>query len=236
MTETVEILSTLAVKVAFEQTLLPAWAATGAPHRIIWMPSNLMAERIADGLRGDVVVLIDSYMETLAANGTVLGASVRPVATAQLGLGVRAGESLPPIANAADFARVLLECRRVVWSRRGASGIHFEQLIDRLGIGDEIRSRGMQIEAGFTSEKLITGEADIAIQQQSEIMSVAGAVVGAAFPPELQEDTLFSAAIFADAPNPAAAARFLDHLTDAAAGRAYAAGGLLSRLGPEIAA
>ena len=66
----------------------------------------------------------------------------------------------------------MLGARSVAYSRLGASGILFAKLIERLGIASEINARAVIIPQGFTAEKLVTGEADLAVQQISELKQV----------------------------------------------------------------
>ena len=67
----------------------------------------------------------------------------------------------------------LLGGESVAYSRIGASGILFAQLIERMGIAAEINARATIIPSGFTAERLVSGEADLAVQQISELKLVA---------------------------------------------------------------
>ena len=118
----------------------------------------------------------------------------------------------------------------MAYSRAGASGIYFTALVERLGIAAEVNARAVTIPMGFTGEKVASGEADIAIQQVSELMSVPGVAVAGPFPPEVQTISTFDAAIFADAANPECAAAWMALLASPAAAKAYGDGGLVSRL------
>ena len=124
----------------------------------------------------------------------------------------------------------MLAARAVAYSKAGASGIYFAALIERLGIAEAVNARAVVIPMGFTAEKVASGEADLAIQQVSELMSVPGIDVAGPFPAELQTVSTFDAAIFADAANPEGAAAFIAALSTPAAAKAYADGGLVSRL------
>ncbi|MGA1269403.1 MAG: molybdate ABC transporter substrate-binding protein, partial [Gemmobacter sp.] len=103
------------------------------------------------------------------------------------------------------------------------------RLIDRLGIGAAVRARGTVIPAGFTGEVVARGEAAVAIQQQSELLAVAGIDYLGPFPPDVQEVTDFDAAILADARDPEGARRFIDHLTGPAAHASLLRAGMIPR-------
>ncbi|MES5100008.1 substrate-binding domain-containing protein [Agrobacterium sp. BA1120] len=235
MTETFKLMSTLAVEKAFKTWLLPAWRESGQEIEAEWSPTTVLMENIEAGKRADVVVLIDGPMAKLSSAGIVLPESVTPVATAGFGLGARAGSALPDISTPAKFKEALLAARSIVYSKAGASGIYFAEVAKTLGIADEIAAKSIIIPAGFTGEKLVSGEADIAVQQISELMSVDGVDVIGPFPTEIQVTTDFSVAIFADAPNNALAQAFVAHLTSAQAHEAYSKGGLVARFTPATA-
>jgi molybdate transport system substrate-binding protein len=66
-------------------------------------------------------------------------------------------------------------------------------LIERLGIASEINARAKIIPQGFTAERLVTDEADLAVQQISELMQVEGIEVIGPIPNALQAPAVFSA-------------------------------------------
>jgi molybdate transport system substrate-binding protein len=88
---------------------------------------------------------------------------------------------------------MLLGARAVAYSRIGASGILFARLIERLGIASGLNARAVIIPSGFTAEKLVSGEADLAVQQISELKQVAGVEVVGPIPHHLQTPAVFSA-------------------------------------------
>ena len=106
---------------------------------------------------------------------------------------MKAGAVHPDIATEPALRAALLGTRSVVYSKIGASGILFAQLIERLGIAAEVNARAVVIPSGFTAERLVTGEADLAVQQISELKQVAGIEVVGPIPHELQIPAVFSA-------------------------------------------
>jgi molybdate transport system substrate-binding protein len=147
-----------------------------------------------------------------------------------LGVGVKQGAPRPDIGTVEAFKRAMTGARAVAYSRAGASGIYFAQLIERLGIAAEVNARAVVIPMGFTAEKVAGGEADLAVQQISELMTVPGIDVVGPFPDAIQVASRFEAAIFAEAANPRGAEAFLRLLVSPAAAEAYAKGGLTACL------
>jgi molybdate transport system substrate-binding protein len=125
---------------------------------------------------------------------------------------VKAGTPHPDIASEAAFRATLLAARSVAYSKIGASGIYFADLISRLGIAAEINAKAT-VTSGFTAERLISGEADLAVQQISELKQVDGAEVVGPIPLALQTPAVFSAGKMASAESPAAADELLRFLT-----------------------
>ena len=115
------------------------------------------------------------------------------LARSYVGIAVKAGAAHPDIATEAALRAALLGARAVAYSRIGASGILFAQLIERLGIASEINARAQIIPQGFTAEQLVTGAADLAVQQISELKQVAGIEVVGPVPHALQTPAVFSA-------------------------------------------
>jgi len=228
---TISVMSAIAVKVAFDRWIVPGFEAS---HRtrldIVWEPTTVLMRQIDEGRRADVVVAIDKAMDRLEERGIVRAATRVAIARAVLGVGIKAGARKPDLSSPEAFRTALTRADGVAFSRGGASGIYFAGLIERLGIADAIRP--VVIPAGFTAEKVAAGEAELAIQQTSELMSVPGIEIAGLFPEEYQVSTDFSAAIFTDARDPEGAARFIEALSSPEADRAYRDGGLVSRLAP----
>jgi molybdate transport system substrate-binding protein len=223
------VMSTLAVELALQSALLPAWCEAGRDVEVEWAPTGVLLDRVRAGERGDVLIAIDQPIAELVEQGVLRAGSVRPLARASFGLGVRHGEPLPDISTPERFKQALLSARSVAYSLTGASGIHFRDVIERLDIAEAVGARATAIHAGFTADKVIAGEADLAVQQISELMAIDGIDVVGPFPEPYQNYTEFSAAIFTDSDAPQVAEEFLDHISDATAGEVYARSGLKAR-------
>jgi molybdate transport system substrate-binding protein len=115
----------------------------------------------------------------------------------------------------------------VAYSRIGASGIFFAQLIERLGIAAEVNARAVVIPSGFTAERLVTGEADLAVQQISELKQIAGVEIVGPIPRDLQTPAVFSAGLVATSNNAGEAARLLRYLASPEAAPALRESGSL---------
>lgn len=167
------VMGAIALKMAVERFILPSLDSdTGLVTEIVWQPTTVLLRYVSEGKRGDVIIGIDSSIDALARDGIVEASTRMKLAHAVLGVAVKAGEPHPDISTVDAFSRALMAARGVAYSTGGASGIYFQELIARLGLSDRLSA--VTIPAGFTAEKLVTGEADLAIQQISELLSVPG--------------------------------------------------------------
>jgi molybdate transport system substrate-binding protein len=222
-------MSTLAVELALQSALLPAWRRTGRDVEMQWAPTGLLIDRVRAGERGDVLIAIDRPIAELVELGVLRAESVRPLARASFGLGVKHGAPLPDISTPERFRQALLSARSVAYSLTGASGIHFQDVMQRLDITETVGAKATAIRAGFTADRVIAGDADLAVQQVSELMSIEGIDVVGPFPGPYQKHTDFSAAIFTDSSDPRRAGELVDHLSDQEAAEVYSRSGLAPR-------
>jgi len=126
------------------------------------------------------------------------------------------------------MTKTLLDARSVAYSLGGASGIYLQQLMTELKILNAVNARATTVPAGFTAEKLLSGEADLAVQQLSELIAVPGVEVVGGLPDSVQHLTHFSIAIFKEALQREKAMSFISHLCTPLAQRSF----LANRLTP----
>ena len=177
-------------------------------------PTQTLMGRIAAGERGDVAILTDIAIDELIASGTLDRTSRMDLARSHVGVAVRQGASRPDIATPEAFVAALLGARSVALSRAGASGLYMAGLLDRLGIADAVYRKAVVVPSGFTGELVARGEAELAIQQISELMAVPGLDILGRRPQEIEGISVFTAALFAVASD--AAAQVLQALRAAA--------------------
>ena len=193
MDNAVRVLSTLALKGAVHSLAGQYEAAGGVRIDADFAPTLALLDRLRGGEAADVVILTREGLDDIAREGRVVADSCVDLARSYVGLAVKAGSAHPDIATEPALRAALLAARSVAYSRIGASGILFAQLIERLGIASEINASATIIPSGFTAERLVTGEADLAVQQISELKQVGGIEVIGPIPRELQTPAVFSA-------------------------------------------
>jgi len=192
MKNVVRLFSTYALKGAVARLAERYQAATGTVIEAEFAPTLALLKRLRQGEAADIVILTREGLDELLAEGAVAAPSAVDLARSYVGIAVKAGSPHPDIATESALCKTLLAARSVAYSKLGASGIYFAQLIERLGIAAEINAKAT-VTSGFTAEKLIGGEADLAVQQISELKLVDGVEILGPIPPTLQTPAVFSA-------------------------------------------
>jgi len=110
---------------------------------------------------------------------------------------VKEGAAKPALATVEDFKKALLAARAVAYinpASGGSSGIYVAGLLDKLGIGAEIRPKSVLVNGGHAADRIVTGEADLAVHQISEILPVKGVALVGPLPAEIQNYTIYAGA------------------------------------------
>src|SRR5258705_4186184 len=212
MADAVRVLSTLALKGAVHRLAGYYEAAGGARIDADFALTLALLDRLRGGEAADIVILTREGLDEIARDGHVVAESCVDLARSFVGIAVKAGAVHPDISTEPALRAALLGARSVAYSRLGASGILFAQLIERLGIASDINAKAQIIQQGFTAERLVSGEADLAVQQISELKQIGGIEVVGPIPYELQTPAVFSAGRMAATNKPAEADRLLRFL------------------------
>ncbi|MDR5880284.1 substrate-binding domain-containing protein [Caballeronia sp. LZ032] len=221
------LMSTLAVKRALVDTVIPSFEAEhGIEVQPLFDPTNVLQQRISDGTQADVLIATRACVQRLAEDGIVAAPSVRALVRTGVGVAVAGDVALPFLHNVDALRTLLLDARSVAYSQTGASGVYFSSLLRRLGIAEQVDARATIIEKGLTGECILRGEADVAIQQMSELAMVNGIALAGPLPEEVQHYTDFDVAMFDASAGLAASAAFVEALFSATARHAYARFGL----------
>ncbi len=226
MDNSVRVLSTLALAGAVRALAEEYRAKSGARIDADFAPTARLLQRLKEGETADVLILTDEGLATLASAGTVAKQSRVDLARSWVGLAVKTGEPHPDISTEAALRAALLAARSVAYSRLGASGIFFAQLITKMGIEKEINARATVVPMGFTAERIVAGEADVAIQQLSELKQVKGIEIVGPLPYHLQTPAVFSAGCMTSSKNVAASDLLLKFLSSPEATPALIESGL----------
>ena len=164
-----------------------------------------LKRRIDAGEAFDVAMLNPSHIDDLIKSGKIDAATRVNFARAGIGVGVRAGTPKPDISTVEAFKQALLKAKTIGHSL-GVSGVHFStNVIPRLGIAEEIKSR-IRISKGFPVGILVAkGEAEIGIHQIAELLPIQGIDIVGELPAEIQTTLIYATGVHAGAKQPEAA-------------------------------
>jgi len=192
MTE-IRVFSTIGMRTVLEELAPGFELAHGCTVARVYDSSVAAMKRIAAGETGDAAVFTAAAIDDLIAQGRMLART--DLTHSFVGVAVRRGAPRPDISTPDKFKSALLAAKSVAHSKTGASGLYFVSLTERLGIADAIKAKAVVID-GIVGTLAARGEAEIAVQQISELMQADGVDIVGRLPDELQSVTVFSAGVF----------------------------------------
>jgi molybdate transport system substrate-binding protein len=179
-----------------------------------------LRKRIEGGEAFDVAVITPTVVDGLAAKGIVAPGSLINLATVGVGVVVKEGAPKPDVSTVEAFKRALLAAKSVAYidpKSGGSSGIYLDKLMDRLGIGGEIRAKAKLKMGGHVADLIVSGEAELGLHQISEIVPVKGAALVGPLPKEIQLTTTYAAGLSATSRNKDAAQALIEAFSGKAA-------------------
>jgi molybdate transport system substrate-binding protein len=200
----IEALITTAMKAAIDEFVPSFERDTGHTVRVSYGPSGGIARRFIGGEPADVIVIDSGALDDLIRQGKVLP---DPTGIARTGIGicVRKGAPRPDVSTPEALKRALLAAKSIAHTAPAGGGItaaHITKLFERLGIAAEVTPK-VKLAAGGpdgrVSVLVSSGEAEIGLQQVSELMSNPDVEVIGMLPAELQQITTYSAGVTASA-------------------------------------
>ncbi len=200
-------------------------------HKIViaYDTAGALANRIARGEAFDLAVLTEAGVDDLIAKNFTAAGSRMNLAKVGVGVMVKAGAPRPDISTVGAFKRTLLTARTVGYidpASGGSSGIYFNGLIDKMGIGAEIRAKAKLKFGGAVADMVESGEAAIGIHQISEIIPHKGVTLIGPLPADIQSYTVYAAGIGRGARDAVAAKSFITALSSVKTGQLYRARGM----------
>jgi len=197
---------------------------------VTWGTAPMLVKRIEGGEAADVLILSRAGIDALKQQGKVAPGSDVTLASSGVGIAVKTGAPKPDISTPEALKQTLLKARSIAYSEPsagGASGVYFAKLLERMGIAAEMKPKTQfPPPGGFSAELLLTGEAELAVQQKPELLHVAGAEVVGLLPGDLNLVTAFAAGIMPDSKNGETAKVLIAMLQSSEAKAAFRAKGL----------
>jgi molybdate transport system substrate-binding protein len=220
-----------AIKPATDELLPPFERANGHTIRASYAPSGALIPRFDRGEPVDVFLTDSAAIDELIKRGKLV-AGRTDLARTGIGIAVRKGAPKPDVSSPEALKRALLAAKSIAHAAPAGGSItaaHIQGVFQRLGIADEVTPK-VKLAAGGPNGRVSvlvsSGEAEIGLQQVSELMSNPQVEVIGMLPPQLQLITLYSAGVTASAREAEAAKALIKALTAPSAAAIYKAKGL----------
>ena len=227
----IDAMITTAMKAAIDELAPPFERANGHVLRVVYGPSGGLTRRFNGGESADLIVVDSKALDGLIREGKV-AAGRTDVARTGIGIAVRKGAPKPDVSSADALKRTLLAAKSIAHTAPAGGGItaaHVIGVFEKLGIAAQVTPK-VKLAAGGpngrVSALVASGEAEIGLQQVSELMSNPEVEVIGILPAELQQITIYSAGVTTAAKQPEPAQAFIRHLAAPAAMTIYQSKGL----------
>ena len=192
-------------------------------HRFITATTTMgvgresIPNRLAAGEPADLVIVAAAALESLIGQGHVIRGTRLDLAKSSIALAVRDGSAVPDISSVAALRTALLRAKSVAYSASVSGDYLASTLFPRLGIAEEMKTKGQRIEREPVGAVVARGEAELGFQQVSELRPIQGIHIIGLLPPEVQLVTVFSAGVAAHSTRPDVVREFLAFLATPAA-------------------
>jgi molybdate transport system substrate-binding protein len=207
-----------AVKAATDELLPPFERAHGHAVRATYGPSGALIPRFTRGEPADLFLTDSVAIDALIKRGKIFPGRT-DLARTGIGIAVRRGAPKPDVSSPQALKRTLLAAKSVGHADPAGGSItaaHITRVFERLGIAAEVAPK-VKLAAGGPNGRVSvlvsSGEAEIGLQQVSELMSNPEVEVIGMLPAELQQITIYSAGITTSATEPLAAKVLIEALS-----------------------
>jgi molybdate transport system substrate-binding protein len=185
------------------------------------------------GAAADVILAPNPTLAELAGASRVVRDTQKEIGGVGSAVLIRPDAPLPDVSTMAAFKRSLLEADAIVYNR-ASSGVYIESLLKKIGVFDQVQSKIVQVDDGEAVATRIKqghgkefgfgGYTDVLHNQDAGGVKLVGPI-----PEEVQNYTLYSSALVAAAPSPAAARTFLIYLETPETQAIFAASGVVQK-------
>ena len=183
---------------------------------------NTIGAQLRRGEKADVVILAREGLTELIAEKRIAPGTDVDLGRSLIAMVVREGASKPDISTPEKLKQVLLAATSVAVSS-STSGVYLTTtLFPKLGIADQMRAKTTMNGAAAVGR----GEAEVGLQQVSEVLPIEHTTFVGTIPSEIQYITIYAAAVVAGSPNAGAAARLVDFLSSPASAAAIQKSGM----------
>ena len=194
----IKVFTAKAIATVLEQVGPDFQRATGHRLNVVSGFGPDFVGRINAGESFDVVVSAPALVDGLIRSGKLDANSRTNLVRASTGVAVRAGVPKPDVRSVEAFKRALIEAKSIGYLR--IAGV--PQLIERLGIANEIKSKVTIPDTDIVSELVAKGELQLGVVIVAQILTTPGVELAGPLPSEIQIFIPFVAALSANSAAP----------------------------------
>jgi molybdate transport system substrate-binding protein len=225
MTAPIKLISSMATRQLLADVVARYHTETGLEVQVESVGGVDAAKRVEAGEVFDGALLSSAAIDKLIASGKLVGPRVDFVNSGDA-VAVQAGAARPDIASEEAVKQAVLAAPTLSYST-GPSGVALAKLFERWGIAEQIQPRIVVPPPGTPVGSLVAkGDVALGFQQLSELKFLEGIDILGPLPAAIQIDTVFSAGLAANAPQPEAARAFFAFLNAPAQAEVKSANGM----------
>lgn len=178
---------------------------------------GLMKDKLLAGAPCDLLVLTQALIADLEAQGRVVPGSARALGVVQTGLAVKAGAPAVPVSTPAQLHALLQGAGAVYFPdpAKATAGIHFMKVLTALELAGPLAGRLRTFPNGATAMAALAQAPEpgaVGCTQVTEILFTEGVTLTGLLPAPHGLATTYTAAVCAQASEPALAQALLDAL------------------------
>lgn len=176
-----------------------------------------LVRRVKAGEAFDVLVAAPGQLDELIADGFIIRDTRTDIAHSGIGVAVRRGAPKPDVRSLEAFTRALLAARSIAYLKEGQSGLYIADVLDRLGIADQIKPKLTLPDTDIVSQLVSLGEVELGIVVITQILTTDGVSLAGPLPPEIQSYITFAGGVGVNSQAPDAAKELMRMLQAPAA-------------------
>lgn len=190
----IKVISANGMREVIAETKAQFEATTGHRLTVTVVETGEIRRRVLGGEPFDVIMVPRTTSDELEKAGKIVPGSAVALIRVNFGLAVASDGPRPDVNTPEDLKRALLAAKTVLITdpkTGGISGVHFMEVLDKLGIADDMKDKLVPATgAQFHAQRVVSGEADLAVQAEHEIRCTRGATF-LPYPAQFQRVVVF---------------------------------------------
>jgi molybdate transport system substrate-binding protein len=175
----IKVISANGMREVIAETKAQFEAATGHRLTVTVVETGEIRRRVLGGEAFDVIMVPKPVAEEFEGQGKIVPGSTVALIRVNFGLAVASDGPRPEVSTPDDLKRTFLAAKTVLITdpkTGGISGVHLMEVLDKLGITEEMKDKLVPSTGGqFHAQRVVSGEADLAVQAEHEIRCTRGA-------------------------------------------------------------